>query len=187
MIIEPVNHRRIRIILYPADLKYLKISRTDLLTGSPALGTALQNLLMLISIHTGLFLSERQLLIEVCPSDRDEYVLYFSALEEPPAHDRPRRESLAPGLFRFPEADSLISGCRAVYKLMSHRIFSSTLYWDSAFILSVCPLDPPPSRVWTLLAEYADMLGHGHLLEAILSEHAQLLRSGDAIDIIAAP
>lgn len=187
MTIEKIDARRVRIALTAQDMQALGITQAALSLGGEMLSSALTRLLTLASEQEKFDCPRRRLLIEAYPAAEGGCVLYVTGMSGPRRFRRYRlkNQGIIPYLVRFDSAQALIDGCRAVFHRMSHRIFQSSLYYQSGFVLCVRTLDMPPSRVLTLLGEFSHPLGRGPLFERMFAEHARLIREQDAIDCIA--
>lgn len=200
MLIELIDQFRVRVILDDPDMEALGISYADLLFGTDTLGPALRQLLLRVCTQTGFDPRQRKLLIEVYPGETGGCILYFSALNPlsassstntssgsstSPARYRIKERNIAPYLFRFQDADTLINACRSVFTHMSQRVLRSSLYYLGGYILSVTPLDGSENGSVHLLKEYADCLGRSAILEAVIDEHGKALCPQNAVGKLA--
>lgn len=187
MKIEAVDARRMRITLSMQDMQALGLTYQALLLGEDRINGALRSLLQ-AGEQAGFCCRAEKLLIEVYPLWEEGCILYFTGLRRPVRY-RIRERVIWPRLFLFQNADDLCSACRAVCQRMSQRVVHSSLYRlkEGRYILAVCPADGPRSPLLCLLREFGEYMGKGQLLEAVIREHAVLLREGDAVHAFSRP
>lgn len=185
-----LDARRVTIHLTPDEANALGLTPEGL---SPGDGTLWKRLSPLLSEARcrGLSNLYRRVLIEAWPTPDGGCALHLTGVGRKmlPGRLRVLTLDLAPRLFLFPNAKTLVQAVLAVAKVTAspdcNKKTESSLYYDDGFILIVTENSLPPHKIFPLLLEFSEPLSKGRLKAGILKEHGRLVRERDAIENIA--
>lgn len=172
---------RLRLRLTPQEMQALQMDREGRVDcADPATRAVLLSYLE-EARSTAFAPGRSRLLVEACPDGEGGALITFTV---PP--EEAGRRGMAPVVFQFEEAESLIQGAVALYGHHRHRIQKSSLYgWESGYRLIVLPLDYTDRLSVYLLGEYGRKVGEGDIAVSHTEEFGRLIAEDDALETLA--
>ena len=128
-----------------------------------------------------------KLYIEIYPRREGGCVIYYTRVGAGQFNaDGSFLPGVAPVVFAFEDAGTLLRGCRQAHDLYRHRILKSCLFTRGrSYRLIIYPLDLGGGAAVSLLREYARLVGEGVTLAAHIEEHWQPLADEGALEVLA--
>lgn len=173
---------RLRLRLSPEEMGMLQMSRDGRIDcGDPDTRAFLLALLEEARSQADFVPGRGRLLVEACPDGEAGGLITFTV-----STDEAGGRGVAPVVFHFDDAESLIRGAVALYTQYRYRIRTSSLYvWEEGYRLVLSPLDYTDRLSTYLLSEYGRQVGEGEILAAFTDEHGRLIAAEDAVETLA--
>ena len=186
MKIELLSETQIKITLTKLDMDSFEVTYDELDYQNNKTRDIIEDLLLHANLVTGFSTASGKLFVEVFPTDDAGCIFYISSLDRKPqsnSAEGKRGEYPEPVIYRFAELDSLLRAAPILFKRWGHRIYKSSLYLlEGKYLLLLYPLLAAEQHMVGFLKEYAEFFGKGELRAAFLSEHAQPLITGRALE-----
>ncbi len=183
MKIEQLDSRRILISLGEQDMTDYALTFDTISLEDPHAGRVLKELMQCACDRTGISLHNKQVLIEAMQYEHGCLLLLTVSEKHRRRMYRIKRDGHCV-TFRFDTVDALLHCMQTLCHLRERYPHSAVYRYENVYYLSMSSTLPLTRRCRYLVSEFADGYRLGRLFPAFLQEHAHVVQSDNAIQVI---